>query len=459
MFASESSEGGCRPAALPGGTGPLLSAREWLLLLVLAAVQFNHIVDFMIIMPLGPVYLREMGLTMAQFGWVVAAYTISAAVANLLAAFYIDCFDRKRALLAAFGGFTVGTFLCAIAPDYPLLLAARCVAGACGGVAAGLIIAIVGDAFHDRRRGTAMGVVMSAFSIASIFGLPAGLLLADELSWHAPFAVLAAVSAAVLVLAVFVLPPMRGHLAPADDRPASAGAVMRERVRELGVILADGNHLRAFALMVAMMFTSFLVGPYIATFLEVNVGVAQRDLKLIYLCGGLATILTTTPVGWLADRFGKLPLFRVLQFLTMGPIVLITILPAQTSLALVLVITTLQMVTMSGRMVPAMAMITASAAPGQRGGFMSLNTAVQHLSAGLATAVGGALLVQPSEGAPLEGYPLVGLLSCAAALGSLYLAGRLTPAAGGELAPDALDDDGERAAVEPVLVPGEASRP
>src|ERR1700758_741989 len=109
---------------------PHFTAREWLLLTVLAAVQFNHIVDFMIIMPLGPIYVREMGLSMRQFGSVVAAYTISAAIANVLAAFFIDRFDRKTALLGCFTGFIAGTGLCAIAPDYPLLLTARIVAGA-----------------------------------------------------------------------------------------------------------------------------------------------------------------------------------------------------------------------------------------------------------------------------------------------------------------------------------------
>lgn len=418
-----------------GGESPHLTAREWLLLAVLSAVQFNHIVDFMIIMPLGPVYIREMGLSMSQFGWVVAAYTISASVANLLAAFFIDRFDRKTALLGCFTGFTAGTVLCAIAPDYPLLLAARIVAGAFGGVAAGLVMAIIGDAFADSRRGTATGVVMSAFSVASIAGLPLGLSLAEHMGRNAPFAVLAAVSSVVLVFGILVMPPLRGHLRPAYHTDQS-DSVVGDRLRAMLGLLTDSNHLRAFALMVAMMFTSFLVGPYIATFLEANVGLAQSDLKYIYLAGGLATIGTMTPVGWLADRFGKLPLFRMIALLTIVPIVLITVLPAGTSLWLVLAVTTAQMITMSARMVPAMAMITASAAPGQRGSFMSLNTAVQHMSAGVATALGGALLSRPVEDGPLEGYPLVGLLACIATMISLYLAGRLRRADDGA-APDA----------------------
>jgi DHA1 family inner membrane transport protein len=444
MSEEPAGEGSC-PSDATWGTSPHLSAREWLLLMVLAAVQFNHIVDFMIIMPLGPVYQREMGISVSEFAGLVAAYTISAAIANLLAALCIDRFDRKTALLTAFAGFTAGTFLCAIAPDYPLLLAARCIAGAFGGVSAGLIMTIIGDVFHDRRRGTATGVVMSAFSVATSLGLPLGLYLADELTWQAPFLVLSGISAGVLLLAACVLPSMRGHLTPADGQAIT----IAERLTGFMTVLADANHLRAFALMMAMMFTGFLTGTVLAMFLEYNVGLHQHDLKFIYLCGGIATIVTMTPVGWLADRFGKLRLFRMLALSTMVPVMLITILPNGTGLWLVLILTTLQIITMSGRMVPAMAMITGSAAPGQRGSFMSMNTAVQHMSAGLAQLAGGALISQPVTGGPLVGFQLVALISCAATLASVYLAGRLVRSPGGELAPDALDTPGDEQS-EPV---------
>jgi MFS family permease len=137
-------DGDMAPDHRAGGTASRLSAGEWLLLLVLAAVQFTHIVDFMIIMPLGPVYIREMGLTTGQFSSVIAAYTISAGLAGLLAARFLDHFDRKRALLTLYAGFGAGTLVCALAPGYLALLAARTVAGAFGGVAAAVVLAIVG---------------------------------------------------------------------------------------------------------------------------------------------------------------------------------------------------------------------------------------------------------------------------------------------------------------------------
>jgi predicted MFS family arabinose efflux permease len=417
----------------PGRTSAAagLSAHEWLLLLVLAAVQFTHIVDFMILMPLGSRFINAaegeadtLHLSTQQFGLVVSAYTISAGLASLLAARFLDRFDRKAALLALFAGFGLGTLLCAAATTYPLLLAARALAGAFGGVCAAHVLAIVGDAVPDSHRGRATGVVMSAFSVASIAGVPLGLYLSELLGWRAPFVVLGVLSGLILVLAAWVLPPLRGHLG--GRHPA---------VKTWEVATAP-NHLRAFALMASLVVSSFLVIPYLAAAMVANVGLREQDLKYIYLFGGLTTLLTLALVGRLADRVGKLPVFRVLALATCAPLLLITTLPGGLNLALVLLVTTLMFVTTSGRMVPGMALITNSSAPSVRGSFMSLNAAVQQLGAGLAAWVGGLLLSRGEDGR-LMGYPLVGLLACGSALASVYLAGRLRPAPGGSSASDA----------------------
>jgi len=114
--------------------------RRWLqfglrsaLLLTLAAVQFTHIVDFIIIMPLGPHFMRVFAIGPQQFGLFVSAYTFAAAASGFVAAFWIDRFDRRRVLLWLYAGFIAATALCGIAPDYSALLAARVVAGTFGG--------------------------------------------------------------------------------------------------------------------------------------------------------------------------------------------------------------------------------------------------------------------------------------------------------------------------------------
>jgi predicted MFS family arabinose efflux permease len=409
-----------------------LTPREWLLLMVLAAVQFTHIVDFMIIMPLGTVYMREMKLSSEQFGHIVAAYTLAAGAGGLIASRVLDRFGRKRALLTLYTGFVTGTFLCAIAPGYGTLLAARTVAGAFGGVAAAVVFAIIGDVFPDSRRGAATGVVMSAFSVASVVGVPLGLKLEVAFSWHAPFLALSGLGVCVLCLAAVLMPPLRGHIGRHPAPTVSTWALLK-----------DSNHLRAFALMVSLVFGSFTIFPFLATYLEFNVGLPHDQLWLMYLCGGLTTLLTLTPIGRLADEYGKLPVFRIFAVATLVLIAAVTNLPPGTHLILVLLVSTGLFVASSGRMVPAMALITASATPQQRGPFLSLNAAVQHLASGAATFVAGGLVVG-KEGEPLVGFPMVGGLACVASAVCLFLAGRLRPAPGGALAPDQVE-------VEPAI--------
>jgi predicted MFS family arabinose efflux permease len=395
-----------------------LSGRQWLLLLLLAAVQFTHIVDFMIVMPLAGPLEEDLGIHTRQFGWVVSVYGGAACLAGLLLASLLDHFDRKRSLLALYAGFTLGTLLCALAPSYEWLLVGRAVAGAFGGVAAAAVLAIVGDAFPDRRRGLATGVVLSSFSVASIVGVPAGLLLAgySELGWRAPFLVLGLGSAAVWLAGCWAVPVLRGHLSTGQRKPG------------LVEVASRGAHLKAYALMLSLVFASFLIFPYLAVALVKNVGLSQDRLSLVYFFGGLATLVSLNVVGRLADRFSRLWVFRVLALAALVPLVLLTRLPAGTPLAWVLTVTTLVMVLNSGRMVPATAMITSASLPHYRGTFLSINTSVQQLGAFLAPLLAGLFL--DDSGDRLEGFADVGLLSVAVCLLSIVLAGFVRPAEG-----------------------------
>jgi predicted MFS family arabinose efflux permease len=410
LAVSEESNGGLsQPVPLRGG--------GWPILLVLAAIQFIHILDFIILMPLGPRLLRELDITPKQFGLLVSVYAFGACAAGLLGASWVDRFDRKRALLGLYAGFTLATLFCALAPSYEALLVARFLTGAFGGVLGALCLAIVGDVFPEHRRGRAVGVLMSSYSVATIAGVPAGLALARLLGTAAPFAVLAGLSAALWLLAAVCLPALRRHLG-GGNRPIA-----------LWKVFLLPAHLRAFALMICLVLSTFMIVPYLATYLVVNLGWSEGDLPLLYLFGGAATIVTMSLFGRLADRHGKLPVFRVLGLTTAVPLVLLTNLPV-VPLAVGLVVTTLYMVVASGRMVPAVALMTSSARPADRGSFLSVLGAVQQMAAGLASLLAGGLLHQPVANGPLEGFPLIGLLGCVACAASVVLAGAVRPAAG-----------------------------
>lgn len=108
-----------KPAASP------LTRDEWRLVLLLSAINFVHILDFVIVMPLGDLLRHELSITPRQFGFVVSAYGICAMIAGVVAATVIDRFDRRRTMLIAFVGFLATTLYCGLAPSYEHLLLAR----------------------------------------------------------------------------------------------------------------------------------------------------------------------------------------------------------------------------------------------------------------------------------------------------------------------------------------------
>ena len=407
------------PAPASDSPDQRLTAAHWILLSILAAVQVTHIVDFMILMPLATKLQADLHISMRQFSVLIAAYGFSAAIFGVAVASLLDRFDRKTALLYLYAGFTAGTAVCAFAPDYWTLLVGRVLAGGFGGVVASVVLAIVGDAFPPSRRGTAMGVVWSGFSVASVAGVPVGLLLAQtSWGWRAPFGALAVASVGLFIFAWLTLPTVRGHLG-GDHGPTA-----------LWDIATKPSHLRAYAFMLLLVFSTFMVIPYIAAFLVNNVGIHEDQLYLVYLTGGAATLISMNIVGRLSDRFSRLVVFRMLAAVALLTIFGLTNLPAGSSLIVVLLGTTAMMVFTSGRMVPGMAMIASVSKPRDRGSFLSINSSVQQFAAGLASYLGGRILGDTGGTEPIVGFPLVGVIACAAGLMSLVMVGTLRAAPG-----------------------------
>jgi MFS transporter, DHA1 family, inner membrane transport protein len=393
------------------------SSRERVILLILASVQFTSIVDFMVVMPLGPQLERTLHLSPAQFGMIISSYTFAAGIAGLIASVVVDRFARRPAFLTLYVGFLAGTLLCGMAPNYATLLAARFVTGAFGGILGGMAMAIIGDVFHEERRGRATGALMSAFALASVFGVPIGLTLGLRYGWHAPFLVLAALGLPVLFISARALPRLDSHLTK----------VAREHpLEQLRATFTDANHLRAFALSVSLMLGSFAVLPFLSPFLVANVGVAEKHLPIAYILGGALTLVGAPLAGRMADRYGKLRVYRVIAPMTAVVMLIMTNLPP-VPLWVAVVTMALLMLSNAGRMVPAMAMITSSVLSHRRGGFLGANAAVQHIAAGLGTSIGGQVLSKAADGRMLN-YPLAGLIGAGVTLASLWLAGRLRSA-------------------------------
>lgn len=376
----------------------LSKGREFTTLIVLCAVQFTHILDFMIMMPLGGQLMRVFNITPGQFSHLVASYGLAAAISGFTGGFLLDRFDRKRSLIFLYTGFGLATLACGLAPTHHTLLIARLAAGAFGGLAGSMVTAMVGDIIPPARRGRAMSLVMTAFPVASVLGVPAGLLLASKFGWHAPFFMLAACAAANLVLASFALP----HILTAvkDHQPA----------RQMKEILSHGIHLRAFAVGTVLVMSGGVIIPFLAPSFVSNVGLNENfQLPLVYAVGGIATAISTPIIGWLSDRMDRLHLLAIMSAGAVVVVFFITRL-GPSSLYIASPMMALFMVTMSGRFAPAMTMITNAVDARYRGGFMSVNAALQQAASGLSSMLAGLFVTSDATGR-LAGMPVLGYVS------------------------------------------------
>ena len=185
-----------------------IQRNERVLLLVLAAIQFTNIVDFMIMMPMGDILKKELSIGPKQYGFLVASYGIAAFVTAFAGVFYLDNLDRRKALLTAYFGFMIGTLSSALLPNtesdtlnYWLFVVTRVITGLTGGLLGGLVLSIVGDTIPIERRGRAMGIVTMSFSLAAILGMPVALTLVDAFDndWHVPFYVISGLSSVAML--------------------------------------------------------------------------------------------------------------------------------------------------------------------------------------------------------------------------------------------------------------------
>ncbi|MFZ4476527.1 MAG: MFS transporter [Saprospiraceae bacterium] len=392
-----------------------MNTKERLLLVILACVNFTHIMDFMIMMPLGPQLMKLFDITPQQFGFAVSSYSLTAGVSGFISAFFVDKFDRKQTLLFAYIGFVVGTFACAFAPTYLLLVGARILAGLFGGMIGAQVLSIVADSVPYERRASAMGIVMMAFSMASVLGVPAGLWLASMYSWHAPFMVVGGIGLVVILLIYFLVPPITGHLQKAVQNHSP--------FHVLTDIWAAPNQRKALTLSAVLMIGHFSIIPFLAPSLVGNAAFSQDHIFLIYLVGGALTFFTSPMVGKIADKRGKYPVFVVFALLSLIPVWLITNLWPM-PLWIVLAISSLFFIFINGRMIPVQAMVSGVVPPEQRGGFMSINSSIQQLSSGVAANLGGLIVVKTVDG-HLEHYNWVGYISIILVLLSIWLASRL----------------------------------
>jgi predicted MFS family arabinose efflux permease len=388
----------------------VLSGYQRLVIAVLAFLQFTIILDFMVLAPLGAMIMPALKATPSQFGVLVSAYAFSAGAAGLLAAGFNDRFDRKRLLLFFYGGFLLGTLLCAIAHSYYSLLLARIVTGLFGGVIGSIVFAITADLFEYRLRGRVMGVVQAAFAASNVLGLPIGLYLANRWDWHAPFYLIVGTGAAVGLVIMLYVRPIDAHLKAKPDKSP---------LHHFVHTLSTPRYLQGFAATVLMATGGFMLLPFSSAFTVHNLGISIERLPIVYMVSGIFAMISGPLIGRASDAIGKLHVFALGCAATIVMVLIYTNLGV-TTLANVILVNVLLWIGVSSRMISSTALISAVPSAADRGSYMSISSSLQQISGGFAATLAGMIVKETPSGA-IEHFDVVGYVLVATTLLTLVM--------------------------------------
>lgn len=391
-----------------------MKSEKWIIYL-LAALNFTHIMDFMIMMPLGEIFMSTFHLRPDQFSLLVSSYTICAAVSGFFASFVVDRYPRKVSLLFVYIGFILGTIACGFANDYHLLLFARGLTGVFGGIMGAQVMAIITDIVPYERRGKAIGMLMSAFSAASVIGVPFGLYLATHFNWYFPFFLIGGLGLFLIFPIIRLLPRLDAHLA--DGKPAV------NPVRTFREVFNTGNNRIALLQTFLITCSHFIIIPFITPYMIRNVGFEQGDIIYIYMVGGIATVFSSPFIGKMIDRYNARLIYFILVFSAIIPVLMLTNLPP-VSMIPALIVTTLFFILGGARFIPSSTAVSGAIPPKIRGSFMSFNSSAQQLGTATASLMAGHIVFADGNG-PIQHYGITGIIACILSLSTLLVITRL----------------------------------
>ncbi len=388
----------------------MIKNKENIYVFILALIQFCHILDFVIMMPLGPLLMREFGISATEFSVLISSYSFSAAPAALLSGIFIDLFDRKKYVSISLLLFIITTFLCSVMTSFNGLLLMRICAGACGGVLTATILAMLTDLVSIERRGQATSTVFAAFSLASILGIPLGLLIADRFSYKWTFVFISIIACFTFVLIQKFIPSLKDHL----------NGESKNIFKNYKRVCLTKKYWPAFFLPTTASFSAYLIIPFISTYLGLNLGCSETDLGTIFFVAGFFTVVSMKVVGKLCDIYGSKIVYYFVACISFIPVYIYTNLTTKNLILIVLISSFFQMF-VAGRFIPCMTIATKVPTQNDRGAFMSIMHALRSFFSGLAALVAGFIISTSEITGQLEGFHYTGYISIFFTIVSFYI--------------------------------------
>lgn len=256
-------------------------------ILALALASFGIGTTEFVIMGLLPDVALDLGVSIPDAGLLVTGYALGVTFGAPFLAIATARMDRRRALLLLISIFIFGNFLCAIAPDYWLLMAARVVTAFCHGAFFGLGAVVAANLVPAQKRVQAIALMFSGLTLANVLGVPFGTALGQELGWRSTF---------WAVVAIGVFAAIALYVALPRKIAASTGSLLAE-AKSLGKVQV------LFAMLISVLASAsmFSVFTYITPMLQEITGISPRQVTYVLLLFGVGLTVGNYIGGRLGD--------------------------------------------------------------------------------------------------------------------------------------------------------------
>lgn len=195
-------------------------------LLALFAAAFAIGSSEFVIAGILPSVSTDLGISIPTAGFLVSFYALGVAVGGPVLATFTGRYSRKLLLQIYVAIFIVGYALCALAPNYPMLLAYRVAIALIHGAYFGTAMVVATSVVAENKRGFAVALILSGLTVSNIIGVPVGTAIGTWFGWRMTFWAVAGLG--VLSLAAIAL------LVPADKAPENHQGNLLAEVKALG---------------------------------------------------------------------------------------------------------------------------------------------------------------------------------------------------------------------------------
>jgi predicted MFS family arabinose efflux permease len=231
-------------------------------------------------------------------------------------------------------------------------------------------------------------------------GIPISLYIANHWGWQSPFLMIVGLAIIIWLTVIFKLQPVNKHLELKTEKNAITHLWHTLRLRDYRI---------GFLSTALMSLGGFMMMPWGSAFAVNNLGVSYEELPILFMVGGVASLIIMPLVGKLSDKFDKFTIFTIAAVWMMVVVVVYTNL-GHVPFWFIIIMNIVMMMGIMSRMVPAQALTSALPQMQDRGAFMSINSSLQQIAGGVAAAIGGMVVVQKTKTAPLQHYDTLGYL-------------------------------------------------